>query len=190
MPAAPGRCMHALSACNARGAHAPSPHPTLPVQVQVVKGRTPRPRQSPSRCGAVCGVVVHVDVLQFIGALVNTCTLADENTHTHTCVCVCVHRIPKSTRAHWQIHTHTCARAHTHVQEFLGLVEVRFLDDMRRRTSLLQPFEGQLLLTAAEVRPQGLAEAVELLHVGSVRAGLQNQVRARARFVPAGVRLS
>jgi len=69
-------------------------------------------------------------------------------------------------------------------------VEVRFLDDMRRRTSLLQPFEGQLLLTAAEVRPQGLAEAVELLHVGSVRAGLQNQVRARARFVPAGVRLS
>jgi len=41
------------------------------------------------------------------------------------------------------------------LQDFLGIVEVRFLDDMRRRTSLMQPYDGSALISmAAEAKPQ------------------------------------
>ncbi|KAJ9519027.1 hypothetical protein QJQ45_026294 [Haematococcus lacustris] len=63
-------------------------------------------------------------------------------------------------------------------QDFLGLVEVRFLDDMRRRTSLLQPFEAGGLAIAAslssqEAHPTSLADALEQVHLVGVRGTCQ-----------------
>jgi hypothetical protein len=54
-------------------------------------------------------------------------------------------------------------------------VEVRFLDDMRRRTSFVQPFEG-LNSAGEQPAPTTLAESLEAAHVTNVRGVLMQKV--------------
>ncbi len=62
-------------------------------------------------------------------------------------------------------------------QEFLGLVEIRFLDDMRRRTSYIQPYElgagGGFLVAPSRAAPASYSDALEGVHVERTAAGCQ-----------------
>lgn len=62
------------------------------------------------------------------------------------------------------------------IQEFLALVEVRFMDDLRRRTSFVQPFEGFAI--AEQPAPTTLAEALAATYINNVRGGLMQKVSA------------
>lgn len=56
----------------------------------------------------------------------------------------------------------------TLLQDFLHIAEIRFLDDMRRRTSMINPFDLH-----PEPPPKGVQESTSVMHVAKPKLRLQ-----------------